>query len=784
MTRKIGRARITPRAPVIAVIATAMAMGAAGAARADTGADGADPVAADGDILVTARHRAESLSKVPVSITVLTGEQVQQANLRTLDQFQRLAPSLQIQGVNPRNQTIAIRGLGANPGLTTEGFESGVGIYVDGVYSARSAITLFDMFDLDRVEVLRGPQGTLFGKNTTAGAINITTRAPEFTLGGSAAISYGNAGLRQLQATITAPIADTLAARLTIGDTRQDSSIHRASDGQNFYGLHNQSVKGQLLYKPDESFSLRIIGDYNFQYQNGPTSVLTQALPTTLANGTTVTGFAQRAANAGYVPIAIDPSARVSDIDVPNYWSMRIGGVSAQTDAQLGDLHVVSISAYRFFRIRPGYDGDATGASIYRDIAVNIDQRQFSQEFRVESPVGKRFEYTAGLYYFHLGSNVENNVIYGPQAAQYLFGSSLSPAVLDRINQYQLYNPKTDSYSTFGQATFHITSKLSAIGGLRYTYEDKNGQTITNQGVGAAAISSLPASQQAAATAYRNRLAPTLAYGADWKGGNVSGTAGVSFQATRDILAFGTYSRGFKSAGLNLAGAPAAVPKVIDPEHVNSYELGIKTHLFDRRFTLDASLFQTDVANFQATIYDPVLNSTYIANAGGVRSRGAEVDLSARLAPGLTATFAGSYTDAYYKSVANTTCPYLLSYQVSCNINGAPLAGVSRWAAASTVEYVRPVGRHEIYGGGDYSYRSSYDSNLNNDIFARIPGYGLLGAHLGIRAPDGAWDLSFWAKNLLNKFYYTVLSPNSQLGTVSGMPGDPRYYGVRLKVGF
>ncbi|MFT4104113.1 MAG: TonB-dependent receptor plug domain-containing protein, partial [Burkholderiaceae bacterium] len=173
--------------------------------------------AAGDDIIVTARFKAENVRKVPVPITVLRGQALEETHLQTLDQFQRLAPSLQIQGINPRNQTIAIRGLGTNPGLTTEGFESGVGVYVDGVYNARSAITLFDIFDIDRVEVLRGPQGTLFGKNTTAGAIAIVSKAPEFDFGGSVQGTYGNYGLRQIQATITGPITDNLAARVTLG---------------------------------------------------------------------------------------------------------------------------------------------------------------------------------------------------------------------------------------------------------------------------------------------------------------------------------------------------------------------------------------------------------------------------------------------------------------------------------------------------------------------------------------------------------------------------------------
>lgn len=774
----------------IALGSTVLAAPASAAADAPTNGNGDaesalanDPIGSEGDLIVTARFKAENLSKVPVAITVLDGLHLEEAHLQTLDQFQRLAPSLQIQGVNPRNQTVAIRGLGANPGLTTEGFEAGVGIYLDGVYNSRSAITLFDIFDIERVEVLRGPQGTLFGKNTVGGAVSIISKAPETTFGGAVEGSYGNYDSRQVAATVTGPLADTLAVRLTVGDTRREASIRRYSNGELYYGLHNQTAKGQLLFRPSEAFSLRVIGDYNYQYQNVPTAVLVTALPGTLGNGATVTTFAQRSANAGYTPLPINPEARTSDIDGPFFWRMRIGGISANAELEVGGLRFTSITAYRFYHIRPGYDIDSTGAQLYRNVAVDTDQRQFSQELRVQSSVRDIFDYTAGLYYFRQSMEVDSNIVYGPQAAQFLIGPTYNPAVLDRLIQHQLSNPKTDSYSAFGQATLHITPRLSATVGLRYTYEDKSGSTIGDAGTQVAPIASLPTNQQAVATTFRNRLAPALAYDARWKGGNVSGTAGLSYQATDNILAYATYSRGFKSAGLNL-GAASNVPKVVEPEKANSYEIGLKTRLLDRRLTFNATLFQTDVENFQATIFDPTASTSYIANAGSVRSRGAEVDLSARVADGLTVGFAGAFTDAYYNSVKNTTCPFLLSYQTSCNINGLQLAGVSRWAWTATVEYKRPIGRRELYVGGDYAYRSHYFSNLNDDPYSRIAGYGVLGAHIGIRAANDAWDLSLWGKNLTNKFYYTVLNINTQNGIVGGMPGDPRYYGVRLKVGF
>ena len=228
---------------------------------------------------------------------------------------------------------------------------------------------------------------------------------------------------------------------------------------------------------------------------------------------------------------------------------------------------------------------------------------------------------------------------------------------------------------------------------------------------------------------------------------------------------------------------PATTPKVVDPENVNSYETGIKSTLLDDRLTLNADLFWTEIENFQATIYDSTLGGrTYIANAGGVRSRGFEADLRAIPLEGLSITASLVYDDAAYTSLISTTCPYLQSYSKSCDITGGRLAGVSSWSGSASAEYAHGIGAGlEAYIGGDWTGRSSFYSQLNDDPFSKVAGYGLVGLHAGLRELNQQWDISLWARNLFDQNYSTSLSPSTSSGYVTSALGDPRFFGVTLR---
>lgn len=744
------------------------------------------------DVVVTARRKKEKSQDVPIAITTISPKQLQATGATTMQQAFAQAPSITIQGVSPRNTTLTIRGLGSNTGTSTVALEQGVGIYVDGVYYAKPAIAVFDMPDLERIEVLRGPQGTLFGKNTTAGVVNVTSREPSFTTGASGEVSVGNYGFVQARGTATGQVGDSdVAVRLSALTTDRNGTIYNSAQHGNWNDNHSRSIRGQILYVPTDNFRLKIIADATHQQGQQGFSVVKDYLPGTLSNGSKILSFADKAARfPGYVPVPADPSLRITDDDRSQNISQNVGGISAQADWTLNNgFTLTSISAYRFWNYMPSWDGDQFGLPLVNEGTNAEAQKQFSQEVRLTSPGGTKLDYTAGLYYFWWADSNNSETAYGTGASTWFLGSSVPSAVLNNLSARSHQYPRTNSYSGFAQATYHATPKWDITAGLRYTYEQKTGDYYSYATGEVAPISSLPTALQATATSLRNAYAPVTGYSQTYSNGDPSGTFTVSYKPTPNIMTYATYGRGFKSGGINLTSPVAGVTREVDPEYVNAYEVGVKNTLFNNRLILNADLFWEDDTGYQATAYTQVNGSYYgyISNVGKVRSRG--VELEARAAPikGLTTTFSGAYTDAKYLSYTNSQCPYLQQNQKICDLSGSRLAGVSPWSFYAAAEYARPLGAVNSapvvgYLGADNTFRSAFYSTLNDDPYGEIPTYDLVGVHAGIRAEDGQWDLSLWGRNILDKTYYTTATVSTSTNIAAVSLGEPRTFGLTLRV--
>lgn len=746
-----------------------------------------DAAAPGEDIVVTARYKNETLQTVPIAITALSSAQIGavggQTSLKNLAAF---APSVTIQGFSGRNQTITIRGLGTNSGGTNDGLDQGVGLYIDGVYRPRTGTVIADLLDLDSIQVLRGPQGTLFGKNTVAGAIDVRTRLPSFTPEFSSDLTYGNYNYMRAQASASGGLTDTLAVRLSGLVSARDGIVYNTTQHKDWDNYQNTAIKADLLWKPSDSLTFRLIGDYARQTGNMGFYLSGQVLPTTLANGAKVKGFYQHAAEVGYTPIAVDPYARRTDINGSQAIRMPSGGVTARVDATLGDHTLTSITAARFWKWQPNWDGDQFGADVLGQGTVNTDQKQFSQELRLTSPSGGSIEYTAGLYYFWQKADLKQEVSFKKDASKWYLGPAAPDALLNGLDTFSYLDPSTHSYAAYGQATWHVTPATSVTGGLRYTYEKKAGSYDAVQVGTPAPISSLPLAYQATAAAIRAGYAPSGgAYDASRAQGTVSWLVSANQDLGQDVHAYASYSRGYKSAGINLVRQSIGINIFVEPEKVDSYEVGLKTQLLDRRVQFNTALFWTIDQNYQANLYDVSNRVSYLGNAGKVRSRGVEVDLRASLVRGLTLSGSGSFTDAKYLRYTNAICPFLQSYQTSCDISGQRLSGTSKWVGAAQARYEAPLGGALVgYAAADASYRSSFYAAVNDDPFSRIKGYALVGAQLGLRAADGPWDVSVWARNLLDKDYLVTATINATWGLTQVAVGEPRTYGLTLRTHF
>ncbi|HHW1973226.1 TPA: TonB-dependent receptor [Pseudomonas aeruginosa] len=730
-----------------------------------------------GKVTVTARRREEDSQKVPTPITVLGGETLEAQRISRVQDIQQVLPSVNVAYIHARQSSVAVRGIGNNP--TSDGLEGSAGIYLDNVYLGRPGMAVFDLLDIEQLELLRGPQGTLFGKNTTAGVLNISTRAPTFTAERTVEVSGGQDGYFQGRGTVSGPLGETLAGRLSAYRTRDDGYIKNIHDDNYLNGGERQGARGQLLFEPNEDFSLRWIADYNEEDSSNGSMVVYGGAER----------FWQRAALVGASPLR-DPQRRKVNINGRQHVSVHQGGSSLEANWNLaGGYRLTSISAYRYWHFTPAND-EQLNVSAINDTGVEVHDRQFSQEIRLASPTGGAFDYVVGAYAFRQNLGNKTFTSYGPLADLYLLGANLG-ALNDT---YSKANGKieTDSFALFAQGTWHLTERLDFTAGLRGTYEEKNAKVERFAPLGGAAVGGVGA-------AVRNGQLGAYDSG-DLSQYNFAPSAllSLSYQFSDDLLGYASLSHGEKSGGVNLAvgSAPSAGADslLVGPERANDAELGLKSTLFDRRLLLNANLFWTGIHGYQATTLYQAPGSTQLvqvlANAGSVRSRGLEFEATALPLRGLTLNFNGSYNDVTYLSFKDAPCPAEVSTRPgapsSCDLTGQRVVGASKWIANLNGEYQwRLDDRFQPYVSASYAYRSAAEGTLDNSDLSKIDGYALVNLAAGLRSDlgDGQLDTSVWLKNAFDKDYY--LSAFASInGSYTASVGQPRTLCVSLRYDF
>ena len=785
-----------------------------------------------GDIIVTARRRSESVQTVPIAISVIGGQALAEVGAYNVNRITQLQPSLQFYSTNPRNSAANIRGLGAPFGLTNDGIEQGVGIYVDQVYYARIASATFDFTDTDRIEILRGPQGTLYGKNTTAGAINIYTRKPSFTPEARVELSGGNYDFFQGKASVSGPIIDDkLAIRLSTSITTRKGTIYNARTGKNLNSQDNISFRGQLLWRPTDSLDLTLYGDYNRQ---NPECCVQYYVRTGATQRPLSRQYASLAAAQGYAVPSTNAFDRVTDVDTPLAATQSLGGTSLVANLDLGGATLTSVSAYRFWDWKPSNDRDFIGLPITTVSANPSQQSQYSQEFRIASNGTRKLDYVAGLFYFYQTIDTQGLQVQGPAASRFLLNpgnapflangcstltaNACNPAVLNGLTSVNTIGFTNTSAAAFGKLTWHVTPAFQIAGGLRVNYDKKDGSYVSVVTTGAGAVLSCTAAAQANSVVKDQCgvLAPQ-SYTPQFDKWNVSGDLTLAYTVAPTVHAYATYARSYKSGGINLSGlpldannAPILSSATVKPEKVNHFEIGLKTQFFDRRATVNFAAFWTDIEDYQATVTNGQLGVLrgYLANAAKVRTRGIEIDSAFRPTSRFNLYANGAFTDAKYVKFVDAPCPPELSGGTSaavgqasspagtaggispanCDISGQDLPGVSKWAFSYGAEYDLPVsiGRlnGQFYVGYDGNYRSRFSSNPSPSAYTNIDGYALSNFRLGYKTPND-FNIFGWVRNAFDQDYYEVLATQSgSTGLVVGQPGDPRTFGVTISKSF
>ncbi|ENZ82197.1 TonB-dependent receptor domain-containing protein [Caulobacter vibrioides] len=738
------------------------------------------------EVTVTARKSRERISDVPIALTAISGADLTRNDHRRIEDLSTLVPSTNFVITNGHQSSFSIRGLGTNPG--NDGLEGSAGVFLDGVFLGRPGMAATDLIDVDQIEVLRGPQGTLFGKNTTAGAINITTAEPSFAFSGRAQATYGSDNLQQYQGTISGPLAgDVLAGRLTAYSTSRDGVVRNVTTGKDVAGIGRKGVRGQLLYKPNDAFSLRLIGEYHREQQS------TGAVLTLNSLGVTPTVL-QTKLNAVGAVLKADPEGETTYIGAHDQTGTRQTAFSAEANWRLGEFLVTSLTAYRRWHYASDSDTDATAADVLNG-GYKINHNQLSQELRVKFPRMGDVDAVAGLYYFQQKLHVQAITQYGADAAAWLSGipngllptyAQYSPALAGLLlynnTQWDLYStPETHSYAAFGQATWHVTPRWNITAGLRETYEKKqetvwrdtprsllNGQTVT------ALVSQKVAPFQVST----DKTSPSFVLSTD-------------YHATPSLMYFASVSRGEKAGGVNTslpATGQTTDSLIVKPETATSYEAGLRGEFFQRRLRFSVDAFYTHVSDYQAT-YIATVNGNVaqlLTNVGSVRTQGVEGELTAVPFTGLTLTATGSFNDATYAAYKNGPCPAGSTVSV-CDLTGRPVAGAPRWIANASARYEHNVtDRLTGYGVAEYSFRSHYYGYLDDSPYSRTGGYGLLNLRAGLRAADGRWDFSVWGRNVTDKHYVAnYLSYGSLLpGVYVPFFGEFASYGATLRAQF
>lgn len=758
----------------------AMALIAAPAAARDSAAETeADAPFASTDIIVTAQKREQNLQDVPVAISVVSGEMLERSNVNSAEQLFQRVPTLTFRkGNTNKDSALSIRGVGTIS--FSSGVEPSVSTVIDGVVYARTGQQTSDFLDVERIEVLRGPQGSLFGKNASAGVINIVSREPGNELGGYIDAAWYEGNEYRIRGSIGGPLSDTVRASLTGFWSQYDGNARNVFNGNRVNGYEHWGVRGKLIAEPTDNLKITLIADYSKNSDNGFADSIGTVFSSAFNNAVFIPSLA---------PLVLDGRNQDIDNDLDPYTKDKNSGVSGQIDLDLGGVTLTSITAYRHWYNFQQRDGDfRSDAPTYVNTGTaagdvrshdrgDLKFDQFTQELRIASANPQFFEYVAGLYYYHTKEvDFFNRTVTACTASTLPTVGGLTPCA-PGSSTYTTNQGNADftttltSYSAFGQGTLNFTDAFRGILGLRYT-EDKVSYDFARTSTQATAFTGVN---------------PAFASAGSIKDNGWSGNAGLQYDLTDDVIAYTTYTRGYKGPALNVFfNMLARDTGRIDPEKSNAYEVGLKTRLFDRRLTLNIAGFYAKYDNYQANFLDIVAGQvvTRLTNAGTVSTRGIEMDFNAALTDDFQLSGGFNYTDAH---INQFICPPGAAVTCADAINGKPLPFAPKYKGTVTMDWRLPLNidgfNVDLNSSLVYQSRTQFDINQNPNAFQKA--YAIWDAGIKVSTDDDKYSLSFIVKNLTDKHFVIQRIPNGTSFMRQITPRDAeRYFGVTGRMNF
>lgn len=692
------------------------------------------------DIIVTAQRRSERLQDVPISVAAITSTQLQSAGVNNLFDVSLLAPGVKIQqyngGILPMIRGVSSKIVGA-------GLEPPIATYIDGVYIGSPFSTTFSFNNIERIEILKGPQGTLFGRNATGGLIQIVTRDPKHEPGGTIKLSYGNFGTMEGSFYVTGGLADNLAIDLSGRMATQGNGwgVNLANGKDVNQTFHDAGIRSKMLFTPTDQLEVRITADYNDTHNSKY--------------------GAQRPPRGIVPPAPYGPAFTGEDWDIasdqqPDFVASG-GGVSSRVDYDLGDVGLAAITAYRKSSYHGVFDSDYTAfPGRYADSTGHDEQ--FSQELQAQSSKGQGLNWTLGAFYYWAKGRFDpiGTITYGTPSTP----GGVRPATGRFVNAAQ----GTESIALYGQGSVELLPKLNATVGLRYTHEKRD--------LEASAYTVTPAGLT---------VVTTPEFTASTKFQKLTWRLALDYHLSARTMAYLSYNRGFKSGGYNTL--VVTLPP-FDPETLDAYEAGLKSSV-GTWLTLNAAAFYYDYKNIQVGRSINGLTGTY--NAPGTEIYGGDLELRAQPTRELSLTAGYSYVHGRYLDFSGAQVATPLAgggYSIGVgNVEGNHTILSPEHSVTLGASYYRQLGTGTLKLDANYSYTSRYYHEPDNILSQ--PGYSIVGGTIAYETEAGL-TFSLWGKNLTNEAVEVVggVQTFGSQGLARSAYGEPRTYGVTVSASF
>lgn len=704
-------------------------------------------------VVVTATRREQSLQTVPIAVSVINGKQLEQQQRNAIDSIVATIPTVNFRaGASNKDTSLFIRGVGTIS--TSPGVEPSVSTVVDGVVYSRPGQATLDLLDINRIEVLRGPQGTLFGKNASAGVINIVTKNPTAYPSGYVDLYATNDGEQRIKLGASNTLIDNrLTANVSALLGRYDGNVDNITTQKEVNGYKNYGFRTKFVYTPNDNLVVGLSADYVHKDGTAPTGVVVKNSDANYA--------------AALLPIVATIHNRTTSENVSASTDDTNRGLALTADWTVGNHLISSITAYRQWKNTQIGDSDQIANATPNFAAIadlgTVNSKQFSQELRIKPLSFQHIDYVAGLYF----SKNKNDETYQRQSRWYNSTTSAYQTDLGRA----VYNTDSTNYAVFGEGTYHISDRLRWVTGLRVTHDQLSYDHTR--------VSTVPSS-----VGIRNAIRSGFTGSGSTDETGLSGRIGPQFDITPNIHSYFTYSRGYKGPAYNVYfNMQQNDTPVIDPETANAYELGLKTQWLDNRLRANFAIFNTQYQNYQANFrtLDPSgFPITRLVNAGSVNTRGAELDSTFKWNQNLILNFAAAYTharvDAFTCPASDTSCPQL---------NGQTLPFSPDWKINAQVNRYFPIASNrQIELAAQYAWQSDVQFSLDQNQNTIQPSYGIVNLTLALNDKASDWRVALDVRNVFDKSYATLLSTNGNRIIRQVPRDDERYFGLSFHKNF